>query len=127
MQIDKILLSLELDGVLLSLTDAQLRSYLSKDVLPAHTLRSVFREFIDTKHGNTKQLYDETMRKIADDPLLDDITVTWLQRFYDSMDLAVNTKAIHMRNIRAVINFRNRQRIYPELPFQKIQNTQRKN
>lgn len=120
MQIDKILLSLELDGTLQSLTDAQLRSYLSNDALPSHTLRSVFREFVDTKHGNTKRLYDETMRKITDDPLLDDITVTWLQRFYDSLDLAVNTKAIHMRNIRAVINFAIDREYTRNYPFRKF-------
>ncbi len=118
--IDKMLLSLELEGKLNSITDTQLKNILTGKGSNTRTLKNTFADFIKTKEGNTKRLYLDTMAKISGDPLLDDITPTWLHDFYDSMNLAINTKAIHMRNIRAVINYAIDKDYTQNYPFRKF-------
>lgn len=121
LSIDRMILSLELEGKLQSMTDMQLKNILtSKNAGGKISIKEAFNEFINTKHGNTKRLYTETLSKINDDPLLDDITTGWLKEFYDSLPLAVNTKAIHMRNIRAVINFAIDRDYTQNYPFRKF-------
>ncbi len=67
-----------------------------------------FRSVIETKRGRTKELYQRTLKKVlAFDsiPEFSTINRTWLDRFDLSMSkLAINTRAIHLRNLRNVIN-----------------------
>lgn len=85
------------------------------------------REFADTKSNpGTRDLYLLTARKVSEyDPecKLDDITPGWLRDFERSMErsgMKVNAYAIHLRNIRAVINYCIDEEYTDKYPFRKF-------
>ncbi|GHT07005.1 tyrosine recombinase [Bacteroidia bacterium] len=68
-----------------------------------------FMDFIDTKTGRTKHLYENTLKKIKQYfpkvLYFEDVDYPWLQRFETELKdrgNAVNTISIDMRNVRAV-------------------------
>lgn len=72
-----------------------------------------FRKFIETKKGNTRDIYSLTLSKIlaysgGDNISYEDITINWLHRFDAYMaetSPSKNARNIHLRNIRAVFNY----------------------
>lgn len=87
---------------------------------------SVFEEFIKIKDvKSTKESFTYTLRKIiefdtlADQLQFDDITLDWLRKFYKWMrkSLSVNTTAIHMENLRAVVNYAIREELTRRYAF----------
>lgn len=118
--IDAELQRLALLGILSGMTDVQLKNALDgnrvlKDedsslVVPG--VDEYWRSFIDRcKTEGTKSVYRGTLVKVGEFCNLDtlkfsDINVAWLNRFdaFMSATCSVNTRSIHMRNIRAVMN-----------------------
>lgn len=83
------------------------------DVKPADLLLPIWRKFMEGKGGRTFELYHETLGRICafvggDDKLqklrIEDITLDWLDGFdrWMSSTRGVNSRAIDMRNLRAV-------------------------
>lgn len=100
-----------------NLTTKQLRASLSactssdKPQKMAGSVGEVFDEVIGSKKGRTAELYKDTLRRLrlfCDPDCLDfdRINRLWLERFCSAMsDLAINTRAIHLRNLRCVCNY----------------------
>ena len=71
--------------------------------------RILFKSKINTR---TSEIYQDTLTKIRtfekrEELRFSDITAMWLQRFdhfMDENDLKVNTRSIHLRNIRSIFN-----------------------
>ena len=81
------------------------------------TLKKAFLNFIETKTGKTKRVYKHTLNVIGDfyektggnlDSLsLDAVNVSWLERYnlyLEERGCRCNTRSVHMRNIRSVMN-----------------------
>lgn len=87
------------------------------------TLGEMFDRVIATKNKRNAQLFAQTLQKLTAwrdvyRVPFDEITKMWLSEFYGSMSgLAINTKAIHMRNLRNVINFAIDENITQCYPF----------
>ncbi|MFR9539171.1 MAG: site-specific integrase [Rikenellaceae bacterium] len=125
------ILELRESGKFSQLTKEQLKLTLSKididvDDLMAEsspTLADIFEKVIATKNKRNGQLYAETLKKLAAwcdvaSVNFDQITKMWLTEFYSSMGgLSINTKAIHMRNLRNVINCAIDENITTNYPF----------
>lgn len=116
--IDAELQRLSLLGMLSGMTDIQLKAALDSNYVLKDETQSVpgiaeyWCQFIDTrKTEGTKSVHRGTMIKVSEFCNLDtltfaDITVSWLNRFdaFMSATCSVNTRSLHMRNIRAVMN-----------------------
>ena len=109
-------LELRESGRFYRLTRQQLKDILTEeDSLPSrkksNTVGALFEKVIKTKNTRNAQLFSQTLQKLTDfadiySLSFEDITKMWLMQFYASMgSLSVNTKAIHMRNLRNVVNF----------------------
>lgn len=99
-----------------------------------NSFKVLFEEFGNQpKHrAGTKQLYSNTLKKIEEycqesaNELsalsFDDINVLWLMKFdeFCSRTEAVNTVGIHMRNIKAVINYAIDKGVTNNYPFRKF-------
>lgn len=72
-------------------------------------IQSIEEHISSMNKPNTILSYLQTLDKVKDydsNAELDYITLTWLKGFESSMvGLSVNTKAIHLRNLRSVINY----------------------
>lgn len=76
------------------------------------TLGAAFRAFANMKHARTREIYEETLKKVvaykATEERIPDIGLEWVRGFESflrsSCGLSVNTTAIHLRNLRAVLN-----------------------
>ena len=72
-------------------------------------LSSCIGEYSRTRKGRTRELYEYTMRKVLSFKDIDsrDVDTKWLRAFEEhcSKTMRVNGYAIHMRNIRTVINW----------------------
>lgn len=100
-----------------NLTTKQIRASLSlctssdKPQKMAGSVGEVFDEVIRSKKGRTAEIYKDTLRRLQlfcdpDSLDFDRINRLWLERFCGAMsDLAVNTRAIHLRNLRCVCNY----------------------
>lgn len=75
------------------------------------TLHGLFPKVAATKNKRSQELYLSTLQKVEDfcqpsEARLDDINKMWLDNFCVRYShLAANTLSIHLRNIRAVINY----------------------
>ena len=79
--------------------------------------------FISFKEGRTKQLYEETRKKIERFGMpekYEEITVDWLRRWEQSLGGSVNGRAIHLRNMRALFNDAIDREITQVYPFRKF-------
>ncbi len=83
----------------------------SSKQLESLTFNSFFKEFITTKDGLTNDIYQATINKIekyfGSNIYFEDINYLWLEKFERIMqkdNLSKNSRSIHLRNIRAVIN-----------------------
>ena len=92
-------------------------------VASVRTLLSVFDEFVKSKAGRTREVYEATRTKVEryGDVGLAEITPGWLTAFEGSMDgLARNSRSIHLRNIRAVVNYAIDNDMTTNYPFRKF-------
>lgn len=116
-QVQNRILELREKGMYDKLSKAQLRQMLtnidlSTPTVGVPTLGDMFEKVIGTKTGGTKMLFQQTLKKVTaycGDPKLvyfSDINKSWLIGFQNSMtSLCVNSRAMHLRNLRNVINF----------------------
>ena len=137
------LLFLQLNGHLKGLkTPAEVKSLLLKYLddpdsinedltQPRDTLLNVFTRFANSKQRpKTKTSYLDTLNKVraflGDDGVgttFDELDVGWLRRFegyLESLTLAVNSIAIHFRNLRSVCNFAIDEEITDNYPFRRF-------
>ena len=98
----------------------RLDGYALKDIVmdvlqpkPDVTFVSHFEKFLERKDGGTKEIYQQTLKRIrafdwhADRLTFEEINVSWLKRFEDFMaktSPSKNARNVHLRNIRAVFN-----------------------
>ena len=97
--------------------------FLRTDKQEALSFNDFFRSFIEKKTGRTAELYAVTLlkveRRFGKNIYFDDINYSWLESFDQSMQkdqiknnngvdkkvgLEINSRSVHLRNIRAVIN-----------------------
>jgi integrase len=113
------------------MSDKELRTNIEKLLFPEEDNNKeknfvyYFKEFMDTKKNRTKEIYQITLDKIGKfdpDCMLDSIDRKWLIDFDNWMSnkLAINTRAIHLRNIRAVFNFCIDEEITTNYPFRRF-------
>ncbi|MCM1163231.1 MAG: site-specific integrase [Muribaculaceae bacterium] len=91
---------------------------------------AVFKKFMDLKNGSTREIYHITLKRIlafegkaADKLRFEHITKEWLMRFDQFLTKtcpSANTRAISMRNIRAVFNFAIDNEITTAYPFRRF-------
>ena len=89
------------------------------------TLWEIADRFIRTKEGRTRDVYQHTMTKLrafaGDAPLyIEDIDRLWLHDFDASIGGKVNSRAIHLRNLRAICNFALDEEYTERYPFRKF-------
>ena len=88
------------------------------------TLWEIADRCIATKDGRTKEVYLHTIAKLrayaGDAPLyIEDIDRVWLHGFDASIGGKVNSRAIHLRNLRAICNFALDEDLTDKYPFRK--------
>ena len=125
------LLRLKEDGRLAGASKTYLRKLLTApdmDDVPEEDSRVTLWEIADrciaTKDGRTKEVYLHTFAKLrafaGDAPLyIDDIDRVWLHGFENFIGGKVNSKAIHLRNLRAICNFALDEELTDKYPFRK--------
>jgi integrase len=125
------LLRLKEDGRLAGASKTYLRKLLTApdmDDVPKEDSRVTLWEIADrciaTKDGRTKEVYLHTLAKLrafaGDAPLyIDDIDRVWLHGFENSIGGKVNSRAIHLRNLRAICNFALDEELTDKYPFRK--------
>lgn len=83
----------------------------STEVHSDSTFANYYKEYISkVQNAKTRQVYEDTLKKVTDFAgtvlMFEDITYPWLNRFDEFMQsksLQVNSRSIHLRNIRAVL------------------------
>lgn len=99
------------------------------DDVPEEDSRLTFWEIADrciaTKDGNTRASYEYTLKKVrafAGDSTLyiEDIDRVWLHGFDASIGGKVNSRAIHLRNLRHICNFALDEEYTDRYPFRKF-------
>ena len=126
-RINNTILELRETGTFEHLTKPALKAALTGQELPADngdTLGALFEKVIATKSKRNAELFTATLKKLTDwrDDIyytrFDQITKMWLNEFYASMGgLAINTKSIHLRNLRNVVNFAIDENLTQNYPF----------
>ena len=126
------LLLLKEDGKLGRCSATHLRKLLTApdmDEVPEEDRRTSFwtiaERCIATKDGRTKEVYLHTLAKLrafaGDAPLyIEDIDRVWLHGFDASIGGKVNSRAIHLRNLRAICNFALDEELTTHYPFRKF-------
>ena len=126
------LLLLKEDGKLGRCSATHLRKLLTApdmDEVPEEDRRTSFwtiaERCIATKDGRTKLVYLHTLAKLrafaGDAPLyIEDIDRVWLHGFDASIGGKVNSRAIHLRNLRAICNFALDEELTTHYPFRKF-------
>lgn len=113
--VENIINKLRLLDRLTGMTDIELKRVLDTSATSQEEKPPLFCEyyesFMEKKAKGTKEIYRHTLGKIRQfcNPgslIFDDITAKWLSDFdtYLTETSGVNTRSIHLRNIRAVIN-----------------------
>jgi len=125
------LLRLKEDGRLGKVSVSHLRKLLTApdmDDVPEEDTRVTLWEIADrciaTKDGRTRDVYLHTLAKLrayaGDAPVyIEDIDKVWLHGFENSIGGKVNSKAIHMRNLRHICNFALDEELTEKYPFRK--------
>ena len=89
------------------------------------TLWQIADKWISTKEGRTRELYQHTLAKLrafaGNGPLyIEDIDRVWLHGFENSIGGKVNSRAIHLRNLRTICNFALDEEFTSHYPFRKF-------
>lgn len=111
-----------------SLTGPQVREMLTDLDLDAPTvgvptLGTLFETVISTKTGGTAALFSQTLKKLTAycnpyEIRFEKITKLWIDGFYNSLQgLSVNSRGMHLRNLRNVINYAMDEGITQNYPF----------
>lgn len=122
------ILELRETGQFGKLSAAQLRQMLTdldldSPTVGVPTVGAMFDTVIGTKEGGTAMLFKQTLKKLQAycDPYqlrFDKVTKLWLDSFYASLTgLAVNSRAMHLRNLRNVFNYAIDEGITTNYPF----------
>ena len=126
------LLLLKEDGKLGRCSATHLRKLLTApdmDEVPEEDRRTSFwtiaERCISTKEGRTKLVYLHTLAKLrafaGDAPLyIEDIDRVWLHGFDASIGGKVNSRALHLRNLRHICNFALDEELTTHYPFRKF-------
>ena len=126
------LLRLREEGKLGKVSVSHLRKLLTApdmDDVPEEDRRTplleIARRCIATKDGRTREVYQHTLAKLrafaGDAPLyIEDIDRVWLHGFENSIGGKVNSRAIHLRNLRAICNFALDEELTTHYPFRKF-------
>lgn len=126
-------LRLRQSGRLQALSQERLRLLLTApdmDEVPEEDDRPTFWEiaerFVRTKQGRTEEVYRHTLAKIRGFAgtgafHIEDIDRLWLHDFEASLGGKVNSRAIHLRNLRAICNFALDEEYTTHYPFRKFQ------
>ena len=126
------LLRLREDGRLAGASNTYLRKLLTApdmDDVPEEDKRTSFwtiaERCISTKEGRTKLVYLHTLSKLrafaGDRPLyIEDIDRVWLHGFEASIGGKVNSRALHLRNLRHICNFALDEELTTHYPFRKF-------
>ena len=126
------LLRLKEDGKLDRCSASHLRKLLTAPVMDdvpeedrRTTLWKIADKWISTKEGRTRELYLHTLAKLrafaGDGPLyIEDIDRVWLHDFENSIGGKVNSRAIHLRNLRTICNFALDEELTSHYPFRKF-------
>lgn len=138
-QIESLLMQYEQAGELHLLTAYQIRDRLINALTPASAAREplffdVLNNYAASKpNARTREIYECTGRRVRAlmqaDCTLADITPDWLHLFNSRMQTdtpSVNARNIHLRNIRAVMNWARDNELTSNYPFRqfKIRNTE---
>lgn len=111
-----------------NLTGPQVREMLTDLDLDAPTvgvptLGTLFETVISTKTGGTATLFNQTLKKLTAycnpyEIRFEKITKLWIDGFYSSLrGLSVNSRGMHLRNLRNVINYAMDEGITQNYPF----------
>lgn len=122
------ILELRENGQFGKLTSPQLREMLTdldldSPTVGVPTVGALFEMVIATKEGGTATLFGQTLKKLVAycDPYtlrFEKITKLWLNNFYASLSgLSVNSRAMHLRNLRNVFNYAIDEGITTNYPF----------
>ena len=115
-----------------NLTCFEIKSYLDKSNVHQpreNGFTGIFRHFISLKNTDgTKEVYNGTLNRLyaydknADLLTCEDITVTWLTMFekFLARTATRNSRNIHLRNIRAVLNYAIDEGITQNYPFRRF-------
>ncbi len=126
------ILELKEKGMFGRITKAQLKVMLTDLDLPEPpeeakpTLGAMFKRVIGIKGERNKQLFEATLKKLSaycnpDKVKFEDVNGMWLAGFSASMSgLSINTKAIHLRNLRNVVNYAFDEGITNNYPFRRF-------
>ena len=126
------LLRLREDGRLAGTSNTYLRKLLTApdmDDVPEEDKRTSFwtiaERCISTKEGRTKLVYLHTLSKLrafaGGRPLyIEDIDRVWLHGFEASIGGKVNSRALHLRNLRHICNFALDEELTTHYPFRKF-------
>ena len=126
------LLRLREDGRLAGASNTYLRKLLTApdmDDVPEEDKRTSFwtiaERCIATKDGRTKLVYLHTLSKlrafVGNGPLyIEDIDRVWLHDFENSVGGKVNSRALHLRNLRHICNFALDEELTTHYPFRKF-------
>ena len=123
---ESVILDLRERGMFDKMTTTQLRKALTAEgpASPQTTFLEVCEQFLRLKTGKrTREIYETTMKKVkvfAPDATMEDITPNWLREFSVFLGGAVNGRAIHLRNIRAVCNYALDEELTQNYPFRKF-------
>ena len=120
------------EGKLTRVSQSHLRKLLTApdmDDVPEEDRRKTLWQIADmcisTKSANTKNVYLHTLAKLrayaGDAPVyIEDIDRVWLHGFDASIGGKVNSRAIHLRNLRAICNFALDEELTTHYPFRKF-------
>lgn len=122
------ILELRENGQWGNLTGPQLREMLTdldleSPTVGVPTLGTLFETVIATKTGGTKTLFEQTLKKLTTycNPYqiqFGKITKLWIDGFYNSLHgLSVNSRGMHLHNLRNVINYALDENITQNYPF----------
>lgn len=135
--IDDLIIKLIDRGSISGLRACQIKDKINAEIDPKETREFKertflyrFAQFAATKSGKTKEIYNLTYKKICEFTkknggllLFEDINKDWLvkfDRFLDKKSNSVNSRNIHLRNIRAVFNDAIDNDITTAYPFRKF-------
>lgn len=125
-EVDTIILKLDDEGRLAGMTALEIRDYVVAKLTPEDAIENMpkedpntflkwFDRFTERKQGRTKAIYEATRSRLVawlgEKELakvkFEDIKISWLEGFEDFMarTCKANSIAIHMRNIRTVVNY----------------------
>ena len=128
---EEVMYRLEMDGRLAGISDTALKAIIEEAISGKPrkeiTIVDCFDRFIVTKsRKNTIITYEATKRKILSlgfDMPIGDIDKAWLigiDKRMEERGLSINSRAVHLRNIRAVINYAIDEELISNYPFRKF-------